>query len=120
MQNSLAVLSEELDDRARIADLEDTVRDLALGASMMLQPGIAHGALAEYARDIARVTDAALTSKAPTTPVRIHDLESALRELVKGAAAKQEPGVASGAFVHFAHEVERVALGSLPRIAAFA
>jgi hypothetical protein len=120
MQNSLAVRPVELDDQARIADLEDTVRDLALGASMMLQPGIAHGALADYARDIARVTQEALTGKASTAPERILQLETALRELVKNAAAKQLQGNAKGAFAHFAREVERVALGSLPRIAAYA
>jgi hypothetical protein len=122
MQNSLAVIPVEFgfDDRARIADLEDTVRDLALGASMMLQPGIALGALADYARDIARVTDLALTSKAPTTQVRILQLETALRELVQRAVAKQQPGVCTGAFLHFAQEIERVALDPLTRITAYA
>jgi hypothetical protein len=120
MQNSLAVLSVESDDHARIADLEDTVRDLALGASMMLQPGIALGALADYARDIARVTDLALTSKALTPQVRILQLETALRELIERAVAKQKPGVAAGAFLHFAQEIERVAVSSLPHITTYA
>lgn len=120
MQNSLAAPLSGFDDQARIADLEDTVRDLALGASMMLEPWVAHGALADYARDLARLTDLALTSKAPTTQVRILQLETALREIVQRAAAKQQPGVASGSFLHFAREVERVASASLPRIDAHA
>lgn len=43
-------------------ELRAVLRDIAMGAEMMLQPGVATGAFAGYAREVKRVAETALAN----------------------------------------------------------
>jgi hypothetical protein len=78
-----AAASSTTDDKARIAELEDILRDIAMGAQM--QQPLAKGAFASFAREVERVATAGLPQKTRDALQRMKDHENTARAISAGS-----------------------------------
>jgi hypothetical protein len=78
-----AALNSDSDDKARIKELEEILRDIAMGAQMNLP--LYKGAMANYIREVERVATSGLPDKVRAALSRMKSMENTARAVLVGS-----------------------------------
>jgi hypothetical protein len=81
--NPVAAPISPVDDKARITELEEILRDIAMGAQMTLP--MYSGAMANYIREVERVATSGLPEKARAALRRMKSMENTARAVITGS-----------------------------------